>query len=693
MGTEKQYVCVDVETTGLNPEHEEIVEVCARRFKEDGSLGKEFFQRCKPRNNFIPAEATAVHGITIDMVKDSPNYLLDGVQETLVNFIGERKVIGHNLIEFDLKFLKIKPMEIEDTLSICRARYNGGNALKKACIREGIKFDPSKGHGSQYDVEKTIELYLKLKNFPSVHVQQDMFNALPETKAVDMIAQQPEISNEEKMAAVKKMFTQPYSFSRINLFHQCPFKWKKRYIDKVHEPDQDALITGSVCHKVAQNTSVWCYRETFANKFSLYAIITKFANDALVINTKQYFNLMDESKQEITSKQLGYYLFENPKDIMQYTGFKGMSHFVHEMDAKIGESEYEKVSMPDLDTYNKIINETLRNFKVTDPDIIRDVELIMLRFYRAKDFSNKFGQIALVEKQLAFDKDWNYVSDWRSDSIFFRGILDIIEYYPEYVLITDYKTSRVMMTIEQLKRDMQLKIYLLLLYKFLPPESIKRVIVSIEYLRFGKTVEYEVENIEQMAQEACQWINDSIIDIENELMKESDKSFLPRRNEYCYCCYLGDNNICPLFNRKHINNINDIESFEVKTKEDCITAWKRVETNKKEIKNLTEKCKTFIKTSEQTVTIDETAKLDNYAKEIREYDSEKVVPLLLKKGLKMSDIIYYFSVSPTNMEKIINKNKLEISETEHNQISHLKIRHEFDACTEDEAKANDYMNA
>jgi len=29
-------------------------------------------------------------------------------------------------------------------------------------------------------------------------VQQDMFNALPETKAVDMIAQQPEISNEEK---------------------------------------------------------------------------------------------------------------------------------------------------------------------------------------------------------------------------------------------------------------------------------------------------------------------------------------------------------------------------------------------------------------------------------------------------------------------------------------------------------------
>jgi DNA polymerase-3 subunit epsilon len=686
----KQYVSVDVETTGLRPEIDEILEITAIRFKEDGTRGKIFHQYCKPRNNFIPVEASNVNGITIDKVKDCPNYLTDGVQQAVAQFIGERKVIGHNVIDFDLKFIKINPKEVEDTLVLCRAKYSSGNSLKKACVREGIKFDITQAHGSTYDADKTIDLYLKLKKFPSSNVQQDMFTAPVENKTIEEVKKpiddkkvQPQIKQK-----IQDIFTQPYSFSRINLFHQCPFKWKKRYIDKIYEPEETALITGSVCHKIAQNTSMWCYRETFANKFVLYGTMTQFKiSERLGKDAQEYYDIADP-----TLKQIGYYLFENSKGIEHYTGFKGLSHLIQAMDERIGDIPYEKVSMPDLDTYNKTINDVLRNFKVTDPDVIRDVELIMLRFYKSKDFSNSFGQIALVEKQLAFDKDWNYIKDWRSDIVFFRGIIDIIEYYPNYVRITDYKTSRIMMTPEQLKRDMQLKIYLLLLYKFLPPGSIKKVVVSIEYLRFGKIVECDIDDVEQMAREASQWIDDSIIDMENELMKDSDKSFKPRRNEYCNFCYFGDNNICLLFNRKHINDINNIELFEVKTKEDCVIAWKRVETNKKEIKNLTEKCKTFIKTSEQSVIIDDVVKLDYYTKEIREYDAEKVIPLLLKKGIKLTDMIFYLGISPTNVEKLLNKHKLELTEAECNQISHLKIRKEFDACTEDEVKANEYLN-
>jgi hypothetical protein len=44
------------------------------------------------------------------------------------------------------------------------------------------------------------------------------------------------------------------------------------------------------------------------------------------------------------------------------------------------------------------------------------------------------------------------------------------------------------------------------------------------------------------------------------------------------------------------------------------------------------------------------------------------------------------------MEKIVNKNKLQLTEDEYNQISHLKIRKEFDACTEEEMRANEYLN-
>ena len=709
MNLAKQYVCVDTETTGLNDNLDEIVEVYARRFKEDGSLGKEFHQFCRPRNNYIPAQATAIHGITFDQVKDCPNYLQDGVQQALAQFIGDRKAIGHNLIGFDIKFLKITPVEMEDTLIICRDRYGmGRNNLKQACKRAGIPFDPSKAHGASYDVDRTIQLYLKLKNFPSLNVQEDLFNTQSPVEVKTAIAE-PQLLKFEKakeeviedavitpiekpvtpVIDIKSIFTQAFSYSRIDLFHQCPFKWYKRYVEKVYEPDNAALITGGICHQVAQNTSLWCYRETFANKFNAYAFLSKFEiTKELAIDAQAYYDVADP-----TPKEIGYYLFENPKGIQHYTGSKGLSHFITEMDEKIGDAEYEKVSMPDLDTYSKLINEALRLKRVSDPDIIRDVEKIMMKFYGSKDFSNRFGQIALVEKKLAFDKDWKYVPDWKSDSIFFRGIIDVIEYYPEYILITDYKTSRTMLNLEQLKRDMQLKVYLLLLFKFLPAGSIKRVIVSIEYLRYGQHVEYEVPDVEQMAKEANQWIYDSIMDIEQELAKDSNNAFKPRRNEYCNCCYLAEGNICPLYNRKHINNIENIETFQIQSSQDCVTAWKRIEVNKNEIKNLTEKCKTYIKANNLSVTIDETAKLDFYPKKVKEYDVEKVVPLLLAKGLKLKDMLYYLGISPTNIEKLLTKNKLELTEEETNQISHLKIRNEFDAYTEEEAKSNDCLNA
>ena len=68
----KQYVTIDTETSGLKPEEgAEIVEVCARRFKADGTLGKEFYTLCSTTSGHIPAEVTAINGITDEMIKDA----------------------------------------------------------------------------------------------------------------------------------------------------------------------------------------------------------------------------------------------------------------------------------------------------------------------------------------------------------------------------------------------------------------------------------------------------------------------------------------------------------------------------------------------------------------------------------------------------------------------------------------------
>ena len=80
-----------------------------------------------------------------------------------MEFIADLDVVGHNVIGFDLKFLKIQPRKTEDTLVMCRSKWKKGNNLENACKRLGIEFDSDKAHGAQYDVEKTAELYIALK--------------------------------------------------------------------------------------------------------------------------------------------------------------------------------------------------------------------------------------------------------------------------------------------------------------------------------------------------------------------------------------------------------------------------------------------------------------------------------------------------------------------------------------------------
>ena len=64
--------------------------------------------------------------------------------------------------------------------------------------------------------------------------------------------------------------TQTYSYSRINLFNQCPFKWYMQYIKGFKEPDKDYFQTGKICHKVAEWSGEWCYKELFKNKLLAY---------------------------------------------------------------------------------------------------------------------------------------------------------------------------------------------------------------------------------------------------------------------------------------------------------------------------------------------------------------------------------------------------------------------------------------
>ena len=73
----RTYVSIDLETTGLDPHHNEIIEVGAVKF-QDGRTLAEFQSLVKPRQA-MPAAITELTGITDEDLADAPNFALSPV--------------------------------------------------------------------------------------------------------------------------------------------------------------------------------------------------------------------------------------------------------------------------------------------------------------------------------------------------------------------------------------------------------------------------------------------------------------------------------------------------------------------------------------------------------------------------------------------------------------------------------------
>lgn len=94
-------VFFDLETTGLNPSHDKIVQISILKVNVDG---KEIQKTWLVNPGIhIPEETTAVHGITDEMVKDKPSFLQ--IASEVMNFIGKADIAGYNIIKFDLPML------------------------------------------------------------------------------------------------------------------------------------------------------------------------------------------------------------------------------------------------------------------------------------------------------------------------------------------------------------------------------------------------------------------------------------------------------------------------------------------------------------------------------------------------------------------------------------------------------------
>jgi len=106
-----EFICLDIETTGLDFDTAEIIEVAAVRFNETEIL--DYYQTFIKYEKPIPEIVVHLTGITTEMTKDAPE--LKDVAQAILDFCGNAPIVGHN-INFDITFLKNKGVPLSNTL-------------------------------------------------------------------------------------------------------------------------------------------------------------------------------------------------------------------------------------------------------------------------------------------------------------------------------------------------------------------------------------------------------------------------------------------------------------------------------------------------------------------------------------------------------------------------------------------------
>lgn len=95
------YVAVDIETTGLYPKYDKIIEIGAARVR-DGKVEDTFSVFVNPGQSLLPkiVELTGIHD---QDVCEAP--YIEQVFQDFMAFVGQDVLLGHNLL-FDYAFLK-----------------------------------------------------------------------------------------------------------------------------------------------------------------------------------------------------------------------------------------------------------------------------------------------------------------------------------------------------------------------------------------------------------------------------------------------------------------------------------------------------------------------------------------------------------------------------------------------------------
>jgi len=157
------YVAVDVETTGLDPARDAIIEVAAITFRGADIL--DAYDSLVNPLVTIPPYVTQLTGITDATVADAPT--MHTIRPRLRSKLGDNVILGHN-VEFDLGFLRearlVSGNRRIDTITLASILVPEAGRYGLAALADHLQLPRAEnGHRALADAELTIELFLALR--------------------------------------------------------------------------------------------------------------------------------------------------------------------------------------------------------------------------------------------------------------------------------------------------------------------------------------------------------------------------------------------------------------------------------------------------------------------------------------------------------------------------------------------------
>ncbi|MBP5274992.1 MAG: 3'-5' exonuclease [Abditibacteriota bacterium] len=184
------YVCLDLETTGLDPfRGAEIIEAAAVRV-EGFAVKEEFSETVRPEGP-VPPDVTRLTGISSETLRFSlpAGKVIPG----FLAFVGDLPVIGHN-VTFDLRFLSYYsrlvsgrdlPNPYLDTMQLSRRVFTKkkygrlSHSLEALCGRLGV--ENRNAHRALGDVYAAHGCYLALFEMINEECFTEDMNESPDT--------------------------------------------------------------------------------------------------------------------------------------------------------------------------------------------------------------------------------------------------------------------------------------------------------------------------------------------------------------------------------------------------------------------------------------------------------------------------------------------------------------------------------